>query len=124
MNNLESKKSLEQNASDVLQTSKPHEKYKNIIFDLGRVLIHWNPLEDPQALYLWLQIDRGVLTHEQAAELMPASVDKENFLTFSREVVNFMLPIQQGVEILHQVKAKGYQAYMLSNFQQGLFEQI
>lgn len=114
---------------------------KNIIFDVGNVLVDfrdlaymadlgfseelamefqkkvvWNPL--------WQELDRGVLDPKEVMEEMKKLVPshkKEADLFFDRldEIVE-SFPYAQ--EWLHSLRERGYKTYLLSNYPKDLFE--
>jgi epoxide hydrolase-like predicted phosphatase len=115
---------------------KQHSHYRNIIFDLGGVLVHYKPHElierafkehTEKPWYLldiihmpeYAEIDRGTLTPEQAftrlAERFPDKPCKEHCNIFLQHVIDQLLPIDQGVKTLQAVRAKGFNTYILSN---------
>ncbi len=116
--------------------SKPHSRYRNIIFDLGGVLVHFKPQDlierafkdhPEKPWYLldiihtpeYAEIDRGTLTPEQAfnqlAQRFPDEPCKEHCNIFLQQVIDELLPIEQGVKTLHAVRNKGFNTYILSN---------
>jgi len=118
------------------QLDKPHPKYRNVIFDLGGVLINFKPEEiiektfehhKEKPWYLmdvirakeFAEIDRGVLTPEQAlhaiAPRFPYDNFHNNYLTFFKAIVDGLEPLSKGVNILHNVRTKGFKTYILSN---------
>jgi putative hydrolase of the HAD superfamily len=114
---------------------------KNIVFDLGMVLIKFNPKEfleinnyekkDEIMEYIfghedWLKLDRGTLTEKELAK----KLDKNGNLTYD-EVMDIMkirkdimIPFDFNEEIPKELKEKGYNLYILSNFPKIPFEEI
>ena len=114
---------------------------KNIVFDLGMVLINFNPKEfleinnyekkDEIMEYIfghedWLKLDRGTLTEKELAE----KLDKSGSFTYD-EVMDIMkvrkdimVPFDFNKEIPKELKEKGYNLYILSNFPKVPFEEI
>lgn len=118
-----------------------HPKYKNIIFDLGGVLITYNPKKIVQDLFqeheretvialmdamhkTWLDVDKGLLSPQQAVEKLSLSFDKDMVIKFTQEVPRRFKPMGDGVEILKKIKQKGYKTYILSNLSQLAYDQI
>lgn len=106
----------------------------NVVFDLGGVLLSWNPQEileksfsDPAVREIarrevmmhpdWLEIDRGTYTFEQAIERFVASsgLEAEIIRGFMDNVPNFLTAKSETVDLLHRVKAAGNSVYCLSN---------
>jgi putative hydrolase of the HAD superfamily len=115
-----------------IQPALQHEKYKNIIFDLGAVLFYFNPYENLHDLFglnkeqaaaivknisgpVWLDMDRGVLTPEQVACKLEDQFNKDDMMKFLNAMPERLVPIELGVRILNQVRQKGYKTYVLSN---------
>ncbi|WP_319202758.1 HAD family phosphatase [uncultured Ilyobacter sp.] len=116
---------------------------KNIIFDLGRVLLNFEPLEytykkipDKQRAYKiyqevfksneWIMLDRGVITEEEAINrICDRNLENDQLI---REVMNnwyeILTPMKDVVEILKKLKLMGYKIYFLSNFHLLAFEKV
>jgi len=114
---------------------------KNIVFDLGMVLINFNPKEfleinnyekkEKIMEYIfghedWLKLDRGTLTEKELAE----KLDENGKFTYD-EVMDIMkvrkdimVPFDFNKEIPKKLKEKGYNLYILSNFPKIPFEEI
>lgn len=108
---------------------------KNILFDMGNVLIHFDRKvfldrldiceEDKQRLLRevflsveWVQMDRGTLAEPEAEVRMcrrlPAHLhDAVHSLVSLWDEP--MLPVEGMAELLEELKAKGYGIYLLSN---------
>ena len=116
--------------------------YKNIIFDIGNVLLNFNPmkylkdkgLEDRsehiyKEIFLskeWLSLDRGTITQKDAVEIyVSRNKDYENDIRLVFDGwYNILTPIEGTVEILKSLKNNGYNLYYLSNFHHLAFEHI
>ncbi len=116
---------------------------RNIVFDMGNVLIHWRPdifvkrmeipEEDcPQLLrevfgsVEWIQLDRGVITWEQATEKMCRRLP-ERLHAVARELTqkwwdNHLLPVEGMAQLVREIKSLGYGVYLLSNAKSDLPE--
>jgi len=114
---------------------------KNIIFDLGQVLIQFNPkkflkdnkIENSELILkelfedkLWLDLDRGTILEEEVATI----ISNRSKLSYE-EVMNIldnrykMLPaIECNKHFPKLLKEKGYKLYILSNFPKIPFEQV
>ncbi len=107
---------------------------KNIIFDLGGVLIDHNPEKTLYAHFskenadiilkeifrnpLWLEKDRGVVTSEEIIEIKKDIIPHEIFDKVNEMVGNFfpyMPPFEEMYEFVKQLKENGYGIYLLSN---------
>lgn len=107
---------------------------KNIIFDLGGVLIDHNPEKTLSAYFskedadiilkeifrnhLWLERDRGVVTSdeimEQKKDLIPSAIyDKVNEMV--QNFFPYMPPFEKMYGFVEELKEKGYGVYLLSN---------
>ena len=116
---------------------------KNIIFDLGNVLIKYSPesfleknvKKERQEKFIatvfkskeWLELDRGTLSYEDAiekfAEIIPE--DRENLeKLFKNNIMDCLAPIEENIEILKKLKKKGYNLFVLSNLHRPAFEQV
>ena len=109
---------------------------RNIIFDMGNVLIYYDPdafldrinLIDPEdrallkrEIYLsleWSMMDRGSLTDDEAAEIMikrvPARL-RESIHRLVNEWERPILPVAGMEELVRELKNNGYSLYLLSN---------
>ena len=112
-------------------------RIKNIVFDIGQVLLTFNPeqyLRDQFNLStgqikeiaketfrssIWLDLDRGRISKNEAAEVFAQRLPKysqvliEGVLNWE-EILN---PIEPNVELLKEFKDSGvYDVYALSNF--------
>ena len=113
---------------------------RNIVFDLGNVLLRFKPAEDVPRLFgeanagmllnaifrtpEWIELDRGTLTDAQATEIFC-----QRHPQHARAIVDCMArrqemlpPIESSVALLPRIKAHGYAMYYLSNYHASLFE--
>ncbi len=114
---------------------------KNIIFDMGNVLIEFLPLnylnqiindksvaeEVHRELFCkkeWMELDRGAISEEEALESVcariPAHRDyvKQAIFGWFTEIK----PIVAMFELVKEVKQKGYRVYLLSNASPRIYE--
>lgn len=109
---------------------------RNIVFDMGNVLIKWRPetlverlgvLEEDRPLLIqevfasveWVQLDRGTATWEQASEKMCRRLP-ERLHGAVRELTGRwwqrpLFPMEGMAEIVRELKSLGYGIYLLSN---------
>lgn len=109
---------------------------RNIVFDMGNVLIHWRPeifmermevSQEDSALLMrevfssveWIQTDRGTLSIEEGLEAMCRRLP-ERLRGVAREVtLNWwrenLLPVEGAAELVRELKELGYGVYLLSN---------
>jgi putative hydrolase of the HAD superfamily len=112
------------------------KQYKNIIFDLGNVLLEWNPqrflkeLELPSHFMdvfhslLWATHDGGLLSRAELVEKLPPQYDKEVFASCVNRIAPFLTPISEMIETLHEVRRNGYKTYILSNMPKEMHEEL
>lgn len=116
---------------------------KNIIFDLGNVLIEYNPekfiskfvgKKNRKDFYErvfgsreWQDLDRGTLEYDKAVEIFTKDLpaEKESIEKLFREKIQGVLfPIEENLKILKILKEKGYNLYILSNFHKESYMEI
>lgn len=116
---------------------------KNVIFDIGNVLLEFNPLDYlkrtfnndniEKLLYKevfqceeWLHLDRGVLTQDEAIKAISLRNLKHEVLIKKcmDNWIDILTPIEGTVKILSELKEKGYKLYLLSNFHCLAFETV
>ncbi len=107
----------------------------NIIFDIGNVLLRWEPDKIYTTLFnrkdfyrhplseivggpIWLDLDQGLLEFEEGIEkaVKGNEVFKEDIEMFFRNAPNHFYPIQSTVDIAMGLKEEGKRIYLLSNF--------
>lgn len=116
---------------------------KNIIFDLGNVLFKFNPLEYLRGKFYsediiqkikeeifsseeWVMLDRGEITQGEAISRI-CSRNEENAEFIKLVMDNWyemLMPIEEVVNVLKELKGRGYKVYYLSNFHMVAFENI
>lgn len=109
---------------------------RNVVFDMGQVLIHWNPHllltpfhltpgeEDMVIRELfqsveWVRLDRGTITEEGTVRAVCERLP-ENLHSCVREVVfrwhaRVLEPMEGMAGLLGELKEKGFHIYLLSN---------
>lgn len=104
-----------------------------IVFDMGQVLIRWDPmtlfgLTEEEKQYLlpelfqnveWIQIDRGIITPEEAVRSVCARLP-EKFHNRVRHFVlhwhdDHLIPMPGMGELVRELKENGYRILLLSN---------
>lgn len=115
---------------------------ENIIFDLGNVLISYDPKnfiekyvkqENRDKFYEivfkskeWLELDRGTLEYDEAIEIFSEKLSDERESIerlFKNNIQDVLFPIEKNLKLLPQLK-KRYKLYILSNFHKGAFLEI
>lgn len=116
---------------------------KNLVFDLGNVLISFKPAEffekkdypeNVKAKILtdifgsseWLKLDNGDINTSQAIELIASksTLNKEEIAHIFNLRTELIFPLDQNVRLLPGLKKQGYRLYFLSNFPMDLFEEV
>ena len=114
---------------------------RNIVFDMGNVLIHWRPAlfvermaipeEDRPALLRevfgsveWIQMDRGTLSFEEGLAAICRRLP-ERLRGPARELTldwwrHWLLPVEGMAELVRELKALEYGVYLLSNAKEDL----
>jgi len=110
--------------------------FKNIIFDVGNVLLEWNPqsflkqMQLPEHFMevfhslLWATHDGGLLSREEVVAKLPPQYDKEIFAYCVGRIATFLTAIPEMIEILHEVRRKGYKVYILSNMPKEMHQEL
>jgi len=115
----------------------------NIVFDLGGVVVKWQPdaivaklIEDPRVRAVvrkeiighadWLELDRGTLLPEEAIARAARRTDlsKADVAKFLRQVPAELIVIPETVDLLYRLKARGHPLYCLSNMQFASIEHL
>ena len=111
------------------------KEIKNIIFDMGRVLLKFDPYvslntycnnkEDIELIYKelfegpeWIMADEGTITNGQRYELVKERLPERLHRTLKLVVENWVMcmePVEGAQEFYKLVKEKGYNTYVLSN---------
>ena len=116
---------------------------KNVVFDLGNVLLDFNSDEiiadhvKDEKLHQqisenifnskeWILLDRGEITAKEATNrFIKRMPDKEKLV---REIMDnwkhYLTPIQANVEVLNNIAQKPINLYVLSNFHKEAFEEV
>jgi HAD superfamily hydrolase (TIGR01509 family) len=116
---------------------------KNIIFDLGNVLISFRPkeyldkkvyTEEKKSKILndifytqeWLQLDNGDITVCEAIDSISekSSLTKTEIAHIFNLLPDLMVPLDQNVNLLPELKKRGFGLYYLSNFPVDIFYEI
>lgn len=116
---------------------------KNIVFDLGNVLISFRPAEFfekkkyPAMLRAtiiddifksneWALLDQGEINTREAIEAiaLKSSLKKEEIEHVFNLRKKLMFPLDLNVKLLPKLKKQGFKLYFLSNFPIDIFEEI
>ena len=110
---------------------------KNIVFDMGRVLLDYDPVlvarhmgasEEESALIKkhlfgseeWILLDKGTITEEEALERIQERLPNERMRKLAKECLScwheYNISSKPGMEaVVRDLKAKGYRMYICSN---------
>ena len=118
-------------------------RIKNVIFDIGGVLLLFNPREylkkhlgdheQASRLYQavfrsdeWKALDRGTIGEKEAIEKMcekhPELAD--SIREIMGRIVDIFVPIEGTINIMKKLKEGGYGIYLLTNFHADVFEKV
>ena len=116
---------------------------KNIVFDLGNVLISFKPSEYfeknnyPEAIKAkiltdifgseeWLMLDNGDISTADAIEAISkrSSLKREEIAHIFNLRTDLMFPLDPNVRLLPALKKRGFKLYYLSNFPLDIFDEV
>jgi putative hydrolase of the HAD superfamily len=108
---------------------------RNIVFDIGNVLISWRPGEyllrsgyDAEKTRLindtvfhghyWQSLDNGDITRQEAIEMIASasSLKKEEISSLFNLCHEIIFPLIRNIKLLPELKKAGFRLYYLSNF--------
>lgn len=114
---------------------------RNIILDIGRVLVAWEPEEAMQKLGMseedirevsdvlfsqgaWNEVDRGVMTDEELLRFFieKAPKQEENIKLFWENVGTAIRQFEYSLPWIRALKKSGYHVYILSNYGSHTYE--
>ena len=112
------------------------QQINTIVFDMGQVLIHWQPLaliahlnltEEQKGLLLtelfqsveWVQSDHGTISLEQIVTQVCRRLPEDLHPAVEELVLGWwrrpLVPMEGMAELIRELKEKGYKIYLLSN---------
>lgn len=113
------------------------KKIKNIVFDMGKVLLDYDPLgvarhftADPQETELlrknvfesdeWILLDRGAVSEEEAVERMKGRMPDQHMRDLAEQCMahwhQYNISPKPGMDgVVRDLKRKGYRTYICSN---------
>jgi len=116
---------------------------KNVVFDLGNVLLNWNPelylkekgysresrdvvLKDVFRSPEWLLLDNGDLSLAEAVERisLKSSLKTDKILAAFNARLEILYPIDSNIKLLPELKKQGFRLYYLSNFPGDIFDEV
>jgi putative hydrolase of the HAD superfamily len=115
---------------------------KNVVFDIGNVLLNFEPKEYVRSKVIeekveeiyesifkseeWPMLDRGTITEAAAKEnIIKRKIENEEFINaVFQDWYAILSPIESSVDILKKLKENGYKLFYLSNFHLAAFEYV
>lgn len=116
---------------------------RNIIFDLGNVLLSWKPEEffersgyAPEEVKIilkdifrsreWLMIDNGDITTAEAINRIASvsSLKRDDICVIFNLRTKIIFPLTDNIKLLPVLKKEGFKLYFLSNFPSDFFEEV
>ncbi len=116
---------------------------RNIIFDLGNVLLTFKPaeyltgkgipagqretiLKDVFGSIEWRMIDDGSLGVPEATELIASktTLKREEIERIFENRTEMLLPIDSNIKLLPELKKEGFRLFYLSNFPLDIFDEV
>ncbi len=114
---------------------------KNIIFDLGNVLLRFRPkqlimntFENEKTCEVlmdtvfrtpeWLELDKGTMTESEAIQafVMKAPEYEAEINKIMDIWTHALTPMDAHIHVLENLKSRGYNCYILSNFHKNAYE--
>lgn len=116
---------------------------KNIVFDLGNVLLSWKPgqyfeksgydsntvsliMKDIFSNPVWAALDNGDITTSDAIEqiALTSSLKKDFIRSLFALRTEIIFPLTDNIKLLPRLKKSGFKLYYLSNFPLDFFEEV
>lgn len=116
---------------------------RNLIFDLGNVLLSWKPeeyftrngytAEETSVIYNnifrsleWRLLDNGDISIEEAIDRIAerTTMKKHEIRSVFDSRLRILLPLDPTVKMLPGLKKQGFKLYFLSNFPDDIFDEI
>src|SRR5512135_2980785 len=116
---------------------------RNVIFDLGNVLISFSPadylkkknypehirniiMNDIFHSEEWRKLDEGIISVGEAIESISArsALNREEIALIFNLRIDIMFPLDENVRLLPGLKKRGFSLYYLSNFHLDTFETV
>src|SRR5450759_4869057 len=116
---------------------------KNVVFDLGNVLLSFIPSEYfdkksyPENIKTrilsdifhseeWQMLDRGEITTEEVIDIIAlrSSLKRDEIAHIFNLRTDILYPLDNNIKLLPILKKRGYRLYFLSNFPMDIFEEV
>ena len=119
--------------------------YKNIIFDFGGVVVHFNPKDFLMDHFMnkraeeivyeltfgsqeWQDLDRGIITREEGSAAMLENAARVNRVFEVQTVIDEWPAIlrtkESTVHVMQKLKAAGYRLYYLTNIPADIMDEL
>lgn len=116
---------------------------KNIVFDMGQVLIHWTPKQMASLLGFseqdtqlverelfrsveWVRLDRGTIAEADAIRSVCSRLPEHLHEGVAQLITGWwqwpLVPVSGMAELIRELKSLGFGIYLLSNASSGLHE--
>ncbi|MFC1815733.1 HAD family hydrolase [Thermodesulfobacteriota bacterium] len=115
----------------------------DIVFDIGNVILEWNPqrlvgslfsckmeskevIENIIAHEDWQMLDKGTLSLEEAISRANGrcNIGVDKIRKLFEETPKSLIPIQETINVIMELSEKGYNLYVLSNMHKHSFEYL
>ena len=116
---------------------------KNIVFDIGNVLLSYQPKKYLETKYqdekitqrimeelfsspYWLRLDEGTMTQKEVLELLQAKYPKDQkiFAQVFEDLDELLPRIESSFVFVKEMKSSGYHLYLLSNLHLKVWEHL
>jgi len=115
---------------------------KNIVFDLGKVLLEYEPekyllskytVEIANILHenifsspVWLDLDRGVISNEEAMVIISEHIPEysEDVSYLLSNWTDILKPVDEMINLLCDLKGRGYNVFLITNFHKEAFYKV
>lgn len=114
---------------------------KQVIFDLGRVLLEWEPEKLANELAkenedfhhdvwkitkhpTWLEFDMGLLRSPDLIDIHAGQYPTRSLEMFMARVPHILTPLPEGIRLFEIAKKQGLKLYILSNMSHDFYEHL
>lgn len=116
-------------------------KIKTVIFDLGKVLINWEPQRTAREISanhpsfnmdickitqspFWYLFDIGYITSDEMLDHFSNEFPLPDLQLFFQEAMKSLSPLPFGMNLLKEIRENGFTTYILSNMSKEFFDWI
>ncbi len=116
---------------------------RNIVFDLGRVLLTYEPRKYLERLYdnpirreylmkgifgsqSWKDLDQGIIDEQEAYRRMSAAIPvlSEDVQYILDHWDDMLAPIEENIRLMKKLKKQNYGLYLISNFHRRAYDRV